>query len=322
MAKIELKRVCKEYDLYTLGVKDVDLTFPDGSITTIVGAAGAGKSTLLNMIGGIVDVTGGEIYSDGARIDGLDPKRRNFCLMRSGDVASGGSVGKNISYGLRLRKYGARETAERTSEAAAMFGLTDVLDVKIKKLTELGRRRVSLARAAARRPDAFLVDDPFFALEERYELAEDIKRLNAETGITVILASSFGEDAFLCGGSVVVMKEGEVVQTGAERELTDAPADMFVASFVGEDPVGFIRGDRIVGFRASESRLGGEYSGVVTGREDGVLFVKINQADPPVRVRGNAETGEEITFGFSRSYIFDRDGKFVQNNVKNIAQGS
>lgn len=323
MAEIELKNVSKEYDLHTLGVRDIELVFPDGSITTVVGAAGAGKSTLLDMIGGIVDVTSGGIFSDGNRIDTLEPRRRDFCLMRNGECACSGSVRKNISYGLKLRRYAASETEVRTKEAAELFGLTELLETKVKKLSELDRRRVSLARAAARRPHAFLVDDPFFALSERRELADDIKKLNEVTGITVIVASSFGEDAFLCGGRVVVMKEGRVIQTGSERELIDAPADMFVAAFVGEDPVGFILGEEITGFRASESHLGGEYKGLVTGSDDGVLTVKLNASDPPVRVLGVASVGDEITFGFDRGFVFDKvNGALVQNNVKNIVQGS
>ena len=86
MAEIRLSGIYKEYDLHTYGLEDVSLTFADGSLATIVGMPGSGKSTLLNLIGGIVDITSGDLYFGGERFNDVEPKRRDVCLMREGEV--------------------------------------------------------------------------------------------------------------------------------------------------------------------------------------------------------------------------------------------
>lgn len=323
MAEIRLSGIYKEYDLHTYGLEDVSLTFADGSLATIVGMPGSGKSTLLNLIGGIVDITSGDLYFGGERFNDVEPRRRDVCLMREGE-GPGGTAADSITYGLRLRGMPRGETERRLRLAAELLGLTDVLGTKVKKLSTLMRRRVSLARGAARMPAVFLLDDPYFELEggDRLALAEDIRRVHAETGLTVIVASSFGDDAFLAGGDVIVLKSGRVVQRGGERELTESPADMFVASFVGPDPCVFVRdGDCVTGVRRSDilPDLDGDRECTVVSSDGKNVYVRLEPDSPVVALPfdGNAEEGSALRLRFARTLRFDPEtGALLCGKVK------
>lgn len=296
-----------------MGLCGVDLRVADGGIHTVVGMPGCGKTTLLFCVGGLLNASGGRILLGERDVTELEPRERNVCLMREGQTPCRGTVEKNIEYGLRLRGVPPAERAARVREAAEVLGLSDLLRVKIGKLSELDRRRTSLARALARRPDVFLLDEPLFNLSEsdRMALAADVVRAHEASGLTFLAASSAGEDAFLFGGDVTVMKDGCVVQTGSEKDLTESPDDRFVASYVGENPMSFVTtGQGIVGFRAedTEACATGEFVGVAERRSNGVCYVRVSETEPPVAVRASANVGEEVRFTLRRRTLFDEDG--------------
>ncbi|MBQ7227084.1 MAG: ABC transporter ATP-binding protein [Clostridia bacterium] len=316
MADIRLEKIYKKYDLDTLGVEDISLEMKDGSLTTFVGMAGSGKSTVFHLIGGIVDVTSGEVYFDGVPVTNLPPKKRDVCLMRAGYNAVSGSVYDNVSYGLRLRGLPRAEVYRRTAEAIKLVGLNGKEKVKMKKLTELERRLTSLARGVARKPAVFLIDEPYFNVsdEDRLEIAKAIKRVH-DNGLTIIIADSFGHNAFLCGGRVVVFRDGRVIQTGDEKSLNAQPLNMFVASYLGENPMSFIeREEDIIGFRSNDCSVGeGEYEGKVESEENGVLTVRIKDGEPPVRVSGKGNIGDKIRFEIHTFVRFCKeDGRLLK----------
>lgn len=330
MAEIEVENLSKEYDLHTMGLTDVSLTFADGSLTVVAGAAGCGKSTLLFAVGGLVDITAGELLIGGACANEMPPKERDVCLMREGEVACRGSVSDNIAYGLRLRSVPQSEITARVANAAATLGLTEKLRVNIKKLSELDRRRVSLARGLARRPSVFLLDEPLFNIgeDERLALAADIKKAHAASGLTFIMATSNGGDAFLCGGRIVVMKDGRVVCAGTERELTDAPPDMFTAALLGEDPMSFFAWEGSpIGVRRGGLVLddSGEITAEVVSCAPGEALVKpdADAAAMPVAADRAYPVGATVRLRLVRGARFDADGKFAgsideASNIKTI----
>lgn len=317
MAELKIIGAKKEYDLHTLGVKEFTHEFADGSLTTIVGMLGSGKSTLVNLICGIVDVTAGQIFLGGKELQSLEPKFRNVCLMKEGMCATKGSVRDNLSYGLKLRGFAKAEIDERVNEALALLGLEQVSKEKMKNLSELERRLTSLGRAVVRKPDLFILDEPFFNVsdEDKQSLAQAIRSVQKATGITTLLISSEGADAFLCGDYAIIMREGEIIQKGSERELLSAPADMFVASYIGENPMSFIREEEcFVGFRADDVKSGEKYVGVIEGEENGYLTLRIREGEPPVRVKGKGEAGEKFAFDLTTFIRFDQEnGKLIKN---------
>lgn len=325
MADVELKSISKEYDLKTMGLTNVSLTFPDGSLTTLAGAAGCGKSTLLFCICGLVDITSGELYIGGKRADGLLPKERDVCLTREGQPACRGDVFDNISYGLRLRGLPKAEIKRRASEAAEVVGLADKLNVNVRKLTESDRRRVAIARCVARRAAVSLIDEPLFNIpeEDRLPLAECIKRARAASGSTFIVATSCGADAFLFGGGVAVMRDGSVVAEGDERSLTETPPDMFAASFLGEDQMSFFNADgKTLGVRRGglEPSEDGELDAEVIGGASGELLVRPDPNSPALTVASDKiyPAGTIIKLKIVKAAEFDGEGKFISKYNKLI----
>ncbi len=312
--RISVRDLKKEYDLKTMGLDGVTLEAGE-DILTVVGAPGSGKTTLLFCIAGLLNATEGKIFFGDRDVTDVDIKLRDVCLMREGQNPSKGSVYDNISYGLRLRRVDRREVRERSERAAELLGLTDKLGVKMSALSELDRRRVSLARAAARRAEVFLLDEPLFALEEgREELIADIVRTHGEIGGAWIISSSQGEDAFVFGGRTAVMRSGRVLQAGSAEEITEAPTDMFVASFVGDEPMNFIGEEGgYIGFRSSDASVGesGKYVGKVESASAGKLCVRINEDEPPVTVRTDfaASAGDRVGITPRLSMRFDEEGK-------------
>ena len=318
LADVILKGISKEYDLHTMGLNNVSVEFADGSLTMIVGAAGCGKSSLLLCIGGLLDITSGDLIIGGTRMNDVPPKNRDVCLMREGQPACGGDVFDNISYGLRLRGIARQELNARTEAAAELLGLTDKLRTRIKKLSEPDRRRVALARCVARRPSVCLIDEPLFNVseEDRLALAADIKKAHAAGGLTFIVASSCGADAFLCGGRVIVMKDGRVVCEGTERELTDAPPDMFTASLVGEDPMSFFRvNSETLGVRRGDlvPSDDGEIPAEVIASSACALLVKPDADSPAIAVSAEKEfpVGSTVKLKIIRAARFDNSGKLI-----------
>lgn len=319
MAEVELKSVSKEYDLRTMGLIDVSLSFADGSLTTLVGMAGCGKSTLLLCICGLVDITSGDLTIGGRRMNDVSPKFRDVCLMRDGESACRGTVYDNISYGLRLRGLPQNEIAARTESAAELFGLADKLRVKMRKLSELDRRRTSLARCVVRRPSAALLDEPLFNLSDgdRSAIAEDIKKAHGSSGATFIVTSSSGADAFLCGGDTVVMRDGAVACRGSERELTESPPDMFAAAFLGENPMSFFSVDgETLGVRSGGLALSenGEILAEVVSSSPDTLLVKPSADASLFAIAADREypEGSTVRLKIIEAARFDSDGKLLR----------
>ncbi len=306
MADIRIKDLTKEYDLHTMGLDGVTLTVPDGGMLVLAGAPGAGKSTLLRCMGGLLDITSGELDIGGRRMNDLPPRERDVCLMTEGVMACGGSVYDNISYGLRLRGMRGAETDARVREAAEIVGLSDKLREKVRRLSEADRRRVSVARGVARRASVFLLDEPLFALSEEDALAvaADIRRAHEASGLTFVVAIGTGEHAFLFGGTVAVMREGRVVRAGCERELTEDPRTPFVATFLGPDPaVVFEENGELRGVRASMAEITptGDRECEVTDAGEGHVSFRPAPGAPALTLpfEGGATVGGTVRVRFS-----------------------
>lgn len=315
---IRIENLSKEYDLKTMGLTDVSLEVEDGGFLTVVGAPGSGKTTLLFCIGGLLNATSGKIYFGDRDMTNTDVRLRDVCLMREGQNPTKGTVYDNVSYGLRLRRLPAKTISERVRTATEILNLTDKLDVKINKLSELDRRRVSLARGLARQPELFLLDEPLFALDERDRnaLAEDVIKAHDNGGITFILSGSQGEDAFLFGGKTAVMKDGRIVQTGTKYKLMNEPVNRFVASFAGDVPMNFIQiGSEYIGFRPNDATVNaeGEFKGRVVNVTENGLLIRINEHESPVTVITDytAEKGDSVGVTPLRKITFDESGNAI-----------
>lgn len=240
MAEIRLVDVQKRYagrKATAPAVQDLSYTIADGEFVSLLGPSGCGKSTTLNMIAGLEDVTSGEILIDGARVDDLEPDKRDLAFVfQDYALYPHMTVHDNIAFGLKMRKVPKDEAARRVLDAARRLDIERVLGDKPRALSGGQRQRVALARAIARRPAVFLFDEPLSNLDAllRDQTRSELKLLHAELRATSVYVTHDQEEAMTLSDRIVVMSRGHLEQYGTPYEIYHRPATEFVASFVGK----------------------------------------------------------------------------------------
>ena len=213
MASVTLEHLTKTYPNGFVSVDDVSLSIEDGEFVVFHGPSGCGKSTILRMIGGLEDITSGRIYLGRDLLNDILPRDRHLAMaFQNYTLYKHFNVYDNIALGLRLRNLPRTVIDSRVKEAAKFFGITDVLDQKIRLLSASDRQRVALARAVVFHPKVLLVDDDFAHQdpELRVEMLGDILEINEELGITVLYVTNKQEEAAGLKKKTVFMKDGKI----------------------------------------------------------------------------------------------------------------
>ena len=223
-----------------LAVDDVTLEVRPGELVTLLGPSGSGKTTLLNVVAGFEPPTAGEVYLGERRITGEPPNRRNVGMVFQ-DLALFPhlTVFENVAFPLRLRKVAEPEVRARVGEALALVRL-EGLDARAPRQLSGGQQqRVALARALVFRPPLLLMDEPFGALDRslRERLQGELRQLQRRLGITVLFVTHDQAEAMALSDRIVVIDRGRLQQVGRPEELYEAPANPFVADFIGESNV-------------------------------------------------------------------------------------
>ncbi|MDM8211824.1 ABC transporter ATP-binding protein [Mediterraneibacter glycyrrhizinilyticus] len=213
MASVTLEHLTKTYPNGFVSVNDVSLHIEDGEFVIFHGPSGCGKSTILRMIGGLEDITSGEIWLGKDLLNDILPRDRrlamafqNYTLYRHFNAYD------NMALGLRLRDLPRTVIDSRVKTAARFFGLTDVLDKKIRSLSETDKQRVALGRAVVCQPKVLLVDEDFARQDDarRMEMLGDILKINEELHITVLYVTNDYQEAVSLNKKVVFMKDGKI----------------------------------------------------------------------------------------------------------------
>ena len=213
MASVTLEHLTKTYPNGFVSVDDVSLSIEDGEFVVFHGPSGCGKSTILRMIGGLEDITSGRIYLGRDLLNDILPRDRHLAMaFQNYTLYKHFNVYDNIALGLRLHNLPRTVIDSRVKEAAKFFGITDVLDQKIRLLSASDRQRVALARAVVFRPKVLLVDEDFARQdpELRVEMLGDILEINEELGITVLYVTNKQEEAVGLKKKTVFMKDGKI----------------------------------------------------------------------------------------------------------------
>src|SRR3954454_4935729 len=242
MASITVDNVSHVFPDGTEAVKDVDLEIEDGEFMILVGPSGCGKSTLLRMIVGLEDVTDGRICIDEQDVTDKAPRDRNLAMVfQNYALYPHMTVRENLEFPMKLAKVDKVERAQRVERAAEVLELTDLLDRKPANLSGGQRQRVAMGRAIVREPAAFLLDEPLSNLDAklRVQMRFELDQLQERLGTTTVYVTHDQTEAMTLGDRVAVMRKGVVQQVAPPKELYLAPANLFVAGFIGSPAMNF-----------------------------------------------------------------------------------
>ncbi|CCD93535.1 putative sugar ABC transporter, ATP-binding protein [Bradyrhizobium sp. ORS 375] len=224
-------------------VRALDMEVKKGEIVALLGSSGCGKTSTLRMIAGFESVTSGSIALAQRAIHDLPPAKRKVAMAFEGySLYPPLTVRENIAFALKAQQLSRAEIARRVDEIARLVEIEDILDHHPRALSGGQQQRVSLARALVRDADLYLLDEPMGQLEPqlRAVLRGRIKGLLAERGMTAIFVTHDQTEASALADRIAVMEDGVLQQFAGERELKNRPANLFVASFIGEPPMNLL----------------------------------------------------------------------------------
>jgi multiple sugar transport system ATP-binding protein len=244
MASLTLNDIGKRFGK-VIALSGVDLHVEDGEFCVLLGPSGCGKSTLLNVIAGLVPQDKGIIELDGHSIDRLAPRDRDVAMVfQSYALYPHMTVAKNLGFGLRMRGVPKATIRKKVLETATLLGIDDLLNRKPRELSGGQRQRVAMGRALTRRPKLFLLDEPLSNLDARLRanVRLELKQLHTRLKTTIVYVTHDQVEAMTLGEKVVVMRDGEVRQTGRPETIYSFPTDTFVATFIGSPEMNLYRG--------------------------------------------------------------------------------
>lgn len=225
----------------TVGVNDANFEVNNGEIFVIMGLSGSGKSTMIRMINRLIEPTSGEILIDGENLTSLNKKqlldvRRNKMSMVFQNFAlfPNRTIIENTAYGLEVKGVDKDERLKKSHEALELVGLHGYDDQYPTQLSGGMQQRVGLARALANNSEILLMDEAFSALDplNRKDMQDELLDLQENLKKTIVFISHDLNEALRIGDRIMIMKDGEIVQTGTPEEILTQPADEYVEKFI------------------------------------------------------------------------------------------
>lgn len=214
----------------------VDLIVEPGEVLVMLGPSGSGKSTLLRAVAGLQPLDAGRVVLDGADLAGVPPHRRGVGLMfQDHALFPHLDVGANVAFGLRMQGEARHAIAARVAELLGLVGLPGTEGRAIHTLSGGEQQRVALARSLAPEPRLLLLDEPLGALDRplRERLVVELRELFGRLGLTVLAVTHDQTEAFALADRLVVVADGQVLQTGAPAAVWRAPVSARVAGLLG-----------------------------------------------------------------------------------------
>jgi multiple sugar transport system ATP-binding protein len=237
---IALERVTKVYPGDVTAVDGVDLAIADGEFMVLVGPSGCGKSTLLRMIAGLEGVSAGRVHIAGRDVTEVPPRDRDIAMVfQDYALYPHMRVRDNLAFALKLRRTPKPALRERVGSVAGALGLSELLERRPGALSGGQRQRVAIGRAMVREPLAYLMDEPLSNLDAKRRVAmrAELARLHDRLGVTTVYVTHDQVEAMTLGDRVAVLRDGTVQQCDTPERLFEAPANLFVAAFMGSPPM-------------------------------------------------------------------------------------
>ncbi|MEN9894332.1 MAG: hypothetical protein RIR97_184 [Pseudomonadota bacterium] len=331
MAQIQIRNLRKSFGAIDV-IKGVDLDIVSGEFMVFVGPSGCGKSTMLRLISGLEEITSGDMYFDGVRVNNLVPSKRGIAMVfQSYALYPHMNVYDNMAFGMKLAKSGSDEIKERVMSAAKLLQIEGLLDRKPKQLSGGQRQRVAIGRAIVRDPRVFLFDEPLSNLDAALRVAtrlEIAKLHHSMNHVTMIYVTHDQVEAMTLADRICVLRDGYIEQVGTPEELYERPNSLFVAGFIGSPKMNFLTGKfaeeegcTTLGIRSEHIHLDDanpKWKGKVIHFEnlgsDNYLFVDLGTEEPLiVRQEGKSKVALGTEIGLrpvdGKLYRFDAEGK-------------
>jgi multiple sugar transport system ATP-binding protein len=263
MAEIVLKELSKRYPNGFEAVKKLSVDIQESELLVLVGPSGCGKTTALRMIAGLEDITSGDLFIGGRRMNDVPERDRDIAMVfQSYALYPHMTVAQNIGFALKIARRPRREIKERVHETARLLAIEQLLDRRPKQLSGGQRQRVAMGRAIIRQPQAFLMDEPLSNLDAnlRVQMRGEIEALQKRLGVTTVYVTHDQVEAMTMGDRVAVLRAGELQQVASPTDIYDKPANLFVASFIGSPPMNLAQGtiesrDGSVALRLGDSAI-------------------------------------------------------------------
>lgn len=223
----------------------VNLEVTEGEFLVMLGPSGCGKSTLLRIIAGLERQDAGSILIGGRAVDGVHPRERDVAMVfQNYALYPLMSVYENLAFSLKIRKLPAADIDRRVREVAGILGLERHFDHRPGQLSGGQRQRVAMGRAMVRNPRVFLFDEPLSNLDARLrsKVRGEIKSLHLSLSTTTIYVTHDQIEALTMGDRIMVMKNGGIEQIGTPDEVYLAPANRYVATFIGSPEINILEG--------------------------------------------------------------------------------
>src|SRR5215217_6292540 len=237
---IRFANVGKQFEGGVAAVKDLNLEIRDGELLVLLGPSGCGKTTTLNMLAGLETPSTGQLFFHDREMNKVPPEERDIAMVfQSVALYPHLNVRDNIGLALKTRRVPKQEIAERTGEVVSVLDIGSLLDRRIHQLSGGQRQRVAIAKALVRRPQLFLLDEPFSSLDAalRRQMRSELIRIHREVETTMVFVTHDQEEAMAIADRIAVMNDGEVVQLGPPLDLYQAPRNRWVARFIGAHPI-------------------------------------------------------------------------------------
>ncbi len=264
---VTFENVKKTFGAFT-AIPDLSLTIEPGTLVTLLGPSGCGKTTTLRMLAGLEHPTAGRILIGGKDVTMLPANERDVSMVfQSYALFPHMSSLDNVAYGLESSGLSRREARQKAEEGLSLVGLAGMGGRLPAELSGGQQQRVAVARALVLEPQVLLLDEPLSNLDARLRrrVRTEIRELQQRLGFTAVYVTHDQDEALAVSDRIIVMKDGEIAQSGAPRELYEFPASSFIADFMGEANV---IACEVVGINGAEAdiRIGSLTHRVPAGR--------------------------------------------------------
>lgn len=247
--EVEKKTNLQITDKGVVAVQEFNLQIKDKEFIVLVGPSGCGKSTTLRMIAGLEEITEGDLFIDGVRVNDVAPKDRDIAMVfQNYALYPHMTVYDNMAFALKLRHTPKNEIDRAVKAAAEILDITDYLYRKPKALSGGQRQRVAIGRAIVRDPKVMLMDEPLSNLDAklRNQMRAELIKLRQKINTTFIYVTHDQTEAMTLGDRIVIMKDGFIQQIGAPQEVFNHPYNLFVAGFIGAPQMNFFDDAKLV----------------------------------------------------------------------------